>query len=84
MRWSTYVDVVQWVRVHIVVMLIVVIAVVAVMIIVIVHVDVGIGLHDVDDIVLDTSDDLRSWGSSGQGDERGRCGGVLDESLEGG
>lgn len=46
-----------------------------------VKVDVGVGVHDVGDIVLDTSSNLRCWGGSGKNNKRGEAGAVLDGSL---
>lgn len=69
-----YVDVVERVRVSAT-------PVVVVIVIVAVEIDIRIRFHDINYVVLDSSGDLRSRGSSGQSDEGGEAGGVLNESL---
>jgi len=77
---SLVVDVVERVWVYVVVVLVVVVIVVIVVAVVVVDVDVGVGLYDVHDVVLNAASELRSWGSSGDGEECGEAGAVLDES----
>jgi len=77
---SLVVDVVERIRVHVVVVLVVVVIIVVVVAVVVVNVDVGVSLDDVHNVILNAASELRSWSSSGDGEECGEAGAVLDES----